>query len=453
MMAFWCEHAWLGGEAVTPGVLLTVDGDRIAAIDTGVTRAPADAISLRGLTLPGLANVHSHAFHRALRGRTHDGGGTFWTWRDQMYADAAALTPDNYHRLARATFAEMAQAGVTVVGEFHYVHHQPDGRPYDDANAMADAVVAAAREAGLRLTLLDVVYLHGGLGPGGHLPLRPEQLRFSDGTVERWYEHFQALTGDDLVRIGAAVHSVRAVDPDAIEQVAAVAARSDAVLHAHVSEQPAENEQCVAVHGCSPTELLGRCGAVSPRFTAVHATHLTGADVALLGSGGAGVCVCPTTERDLADGIGPSVALVEAETILSVGSDSHAVIDLFEEARGVEMHQRLARLVRGNLAPRALLATATENGYRALGWTDGGRLEPGALADFVTVGLDSVRLAGTDAWSALGTAVFAATADDVHHVVVGGKVIVRDGRHVSIDVAGELRESIARLHEAAGSPT
>lgn len=443
--SWWCEHAWLGGDDADAGVVVTVAGDRIASVEPGVAAPPAGAGVLRGLTLPGLANAHSHAFHRALRGRTHRGSGSFWTWREQMYALAASLDPDRYHRLARAVYGEMALAGITVVGEFHYLHHGSGGTPYTDANAMGEALRAAARDAGVRLTLLDTCYLHGGIG----VDIDAVQQRFSDGDALSWATRASdlrnATAADATCRVGAAVHSVRAVAPAEIAIVAAWAAAADAPLHAHVSEQPAENEQCRAAYGVTPTGLLVEHGALSARFTAVHATHLADDDIAAYGRHGATCCFCPTTERDLADGIGPARALVDAGARLALGSDSHAVIDPFEEARALELHERLVSNVRGNLTTAQLAAAAAAQGYASLGWPEGGRIEPGALADLTTVAFDSVRLAGTRATDALAATVFAATAADVRHVVVGGEVVVRDGAHARIDVAAELRAALEEL--------
>ena len=448
---YWCERAWLRGPRADTGVVIEVDGDRISAVAAGVRTRPEDAVPLAGLTLPALANAHSHAFHRALRGRTHTGRGTFWTWRDLMYRVAARLDPDGYYRLARAVFAEMALAGIGTVGEFHYVHHRPDGGAYDDPNSMGVALVAAARDAGVRLTLLDTLYLHGGLDPGtarGYSPLRPEQARFSDGTAEQWAERAEdlaAAVSGPAVRVGAAVHSVRAVDPASIKVAVDWASERGAPLHFHASEQPAENEQCLAVHGQTPVEVIARAGGLGPDTTLVHATHADEQDRALIGEAGASCCFCPTTEHDLADGIGPAEALVRAGARLCVGSDSHAVIDLFEEARAVELDQRAATGHRGVFSAEELASMATAAGYRSLGWPDGGTLEVGALADFATVGLDSVRLAGIDDDSALAAVVFAATAGDVRHLVVGGRAVVRGGAHTSIDVASELRASIGEV--------
>jgi formiminoglutamate deiminase len=441
MTAYWCELAWLGGDAADAGVLIDVDGGRIAAVTSGVAAPLSGAVRLDGVTLPGLANAHSHAFQRALRGRTQHGAGSFWTWRQEMYRAAERIDPDTYLALARATYAEMALAGVTAVGEFHYLHHGPDGTPYADPNAMGRTLIQAAEEAGIRITLIDACYLHGGIGA----PPEGAQLRFSDGTAEAWAERVAALgaeAGGDRARIGAAIHSIRAVDPDSAAVVASSAREGGHPLHAHVSEQPAENAACAEAFGGTPTEVLAAAGALDAHFTAVHATHLTESDIGLLGGAAACCCVCPTTERDLADGIGAMRALLDAGTSLSLGSDSHAVIDPFEEARAVELDERLATGERGRHPAASLLQAAAGGGHACLGWPDAGRIEPGARADLVTVGLDSVRLAGTDADSVLGSVVFAATAADVRHVLVDGHAVVEDGRHTTVDVPRELGDAI-----------
>lgn len=472
MTAYWAEQAWVGG-VVEPGVVLQTgtSGGLLAAVRTGVAAPPPGATVLRGLTLPGLANAHSHAFHRALRGTVQVGSGTFWTWREVMYGVADRLTPGTYYDLARAVYAEMALAGITCVGEFHYVHHAPGGARYDDPNAMGHALIAAAAAAGIRLTLLDTVYVAAGFGEA---PGR-QQLRFSDGDAEAWAERAAALSSanapapdaapasdaasasasdpapdadapDPTLRIGAAVHSVRAVPADQLATVARWAADRRAPLHVHLSEQPAENEACAAAHGVTPARLLADHGVLGRRTTAVHATHLTADDVALLGRSGTGVCMCPTTERDLADGIGPGVAVERAGSPLSLGSDSHAVVDLFEEARAMELNERLRTRRRGHWTAHHLLRAATEGGYAALGWDAPARLEPGGLADFTTVALDSVRTAGAMPRLGAETAVFAATAADVRHTVVGGRHVVRDGVHALVDdVPGALTAAIGAL--------
>ncbi|MEV0414599.1 formimidoylglutamate deiminase [Streptomyces sp. NPDC050448] len=442
LKTYWLEHAWLG-TLVESGVTLEVGADgRIAALRTAAETPPPGAEVLRGLTVPGLANAHSHAFHRALRSLVQVGSGTFWTWRELMYQVAQNLTPDTYFALARAVYAEMALAGITDVGEFHYVHHAPGGAPYADPNAMGEALIEAAAAAGIRITLLDTAYVSSGFGAAPD----PHQLRFSDGTADAWAERVSALKPREHALIGAAIHSVRAVPAGQLATVARWAEERQAPLHVHLSEQTAENEACQAAHGRTPTQLLADHGVLGPRTTGVHNTHLTDADIALLGGTTTGTCMCPTTERDLADGIGPAGRLQRAGSPLSLGSDSHAVIDLLEEARAMELNERLRSRTRGHWTANALLTAATADGHAALGRPDAGRLEPGALADFTTVALDSVRTAGPLPRLGAETAVFAATAADIRHTVVGGRHIVRDGAHTLVpDVPSALSESIAAV--------
>jgi formiminoglutamate deiminase len=440
--AWHAELAWLGPErGIAERVLVEVEGERIAAVTVGVDR-PGEAVHLPGVTIPGLANGHSHAFHRALRGRTHQRPGDFWGWRQRMYQLAGRLDPDRYLELARATYAEMALAGITAVGEFHYLHHDLAGHPYADPNRMGHTLTDAAGQAGIRLTLIDTCYLRAGLDGE---PLAGPQLRFGDGDAAAWAERAEGLRDRPGLRVAAGIHSVRAVDPASMSTVAAWAADRQAPLHLHLSEQQAENQACLAATGRTPAALAEEAGVLGPRTTAVHATHLTGDDLALLGTTRTTACLCPTTERDLADGIGPSAALRAAGSPLCLGSDSHAVIDLFEEARAVELHQRLASGRRGHHRPADLLAAATQAGMDALGW-DAGRLAPGRLADLVTVGLDSPRLAGTRAAEAADQLVFAATAADVTSVVVGGRQVIQDGHHLLVgDVAAALATAIAAI--------
>ena len=378
--SYLLERAWVDG-AVHDDVLVEIEDGRFTSVTstTGSRRFggvatptkrrdtparpgdpdgdPDDAVALPGLTVPGLANCHSHAFHRALRGRTQRGQGTFWTWREQMYAVAERLDPDSYLALATATFREMVAAGIACVGEFHYLHHQPDGTPYDDPNAMGQALLEAARTAGLRITLLDTCYLAAGIGR----PVEGVQRRFSDGDVDGWSARVDALTPTDGARIGAAYHSVRAVPRDQMR------ATTPSPLHIHLSEQVAENEQCVAAYGLTPTQVFAEAGHLTDRNTLVHATHLTDDDVRLIGEAQAYVDFCPTTERDLGDGIGPSRALGDAGARLTLGSDSHAVIDLFEEMRAVELDERLATRQRGHWTAAELLVAGRATRLPRLG--------------------------------------------------------------------------------------
>ncbi len=424
-MRLHLEHALLE-DGVADDVHLEIEGGRIISVRADgqflgregsalpvrpqFPRAPGETETL---TLPGLANCHSHAFHRALRGRTHDVDpagerGSFWTWREQMYAVAAGLTPDSYFELAREVYAEMRATGITAVGEFHYLHHQPDGTPYDDPNEMGRALLAAADDAGIRIRLLDTCYLAAGFGRA------PEgvQVRYSDGDAHRWADRVAVF---DDPRVGAAIHSVRAVPREQLKVVVEAAAGKP--LHVHLSEQVAENDACLAATGLTPTQLLAEAGALGPRTTAVHATHLTDDDIALLGESGTNVCFCPTTERDLADGIGPARRLHGAGATLTLGSDSHAVIDLFEEMRAVEMHERLATQQRGHWSALELLAAATYDGHRSLGFDDAGRIAAGQRADLVGVDLDTIRTRGSGATPE--TLVFSATGADVTAVETG----------------------------------
>ena len=391
------QHAYLDGEVLDNVHLEVEDG-----VITFMAARDSASKPVAGLTIPGLANCHSHAFHRALRGRTQAERGSFWTWREQMYARAVSLSPDDYFELATRVYAEMRATGITAVGEFHYLHHQAGGMPYDDPNEMGRALLAAADEVGIRIRLLDACYISSGFGRS------PEgvQRRFSDGDAERWAERVAAF---DDPRVGVAIHSVRAVPREQLATV--VAAAAGRPLHVHLSEQVAENEACLAAYGITPTQVLADAGALGPMTTVVHATHLTDEDIKLLGDARVFANFCPTTERDLADGIGPSRALAAAGARLTLGSDSHAVIDLFEEMRAVEMHERLATQQRGHWSAAELLAAATYEGHASLGFEDAGRIAVGQRADLVTIDLDTWRT--RDCGASAETVVFAATAADV----------------------------------------
>jgi formiminoglutamate deiminase len=337
----------------------------------------------------------------------------------------------------------MALSGVTGVGEFHYLHHQAQGRRYADVNAMGEALIRAAADAGIRLTLLDTCYLAGGLSASGPLPIDEVQRRFSDGNAADWAERVSTLRGHtsarDDVRIGGAIHSVRAVPVAELPRV--VAGTVGAPLHVHLSEQPAENEQCRAAYGCTPTELLDGAGALGPDSTAVHATHLGDSDIAILGTTGTSISVCPTTERDLADGIGPARQLLRAGSPLTLGTDQHALIDMFEEARALEMHERIATRRRGRFSPQEIVNCLTKDGHRAIGWDDVGAIAVGLRADLVAVGLGSVRTAGTDP----GQALLAVGAADVEFVMRDGRLIVTDGHHILGDIGVLLEQEISAI--------
>ncbi|MPZ00261.1 MAG: formimidoylglutamate deiminase [Actinophytocola sp.] len=434
MTTYWCEHALLP-DGPAAAVSITIDGDRITDV---VPDTPRTGTVLPGLITPGFANAHSHAFHRALRGRTHSGGGTFFTWRERMYAVANRLDPVSYYRLARLVFTEMVLAGFTSVGEFHYLHHGPAGTRYSDPNALSHSLVAAAGDAGIRLTLLDTCYLASAVGGA---PPQGVQQRYNDGDADAWAARLESFRPESpLVRVGAAIHSVRAVPAAQLAVPAAWAEANGAPLHAHVSEQTSENDDCLAVHDRTPTRLLADAGAVTSDFVGVHVTHPSGDDVGLLGASGAGVCLCPTTERDLGDGIGPGRKLANAGVPLSIGTDSHAIVDPFEEMRGVEMHERLVTQQRGVFSPAELLAAGTR--HSALGWDDVGSIAPGAQADLVRIATDTPRTAGSEP---AGIAL-SAFASDVRDVMVAGRWLVRDGRHKhAANPAAELAAEIKEL--------
>lgn len=418
---FWAESV------VTPagtrtGVRFTVEGGRIAAIEDRA--APEDGDRVLQLVVPGFVNAHSHAFHRGLRGRTHDEGGDFWRWREAMYRLAAALTPESYGAIARDVFTEMVQAGWTAVGEFHYVHHRQDGRSYDEPHAMELALAAAAREVGIRLVLLDTCYLTADVDGS---PLGPEQRRFGDGDAEgylaRWHALRAAIGDDPLVTLGAAIHSVRAVPLPAIARIVA-GLPADVPLHLHVAEQPRETAAFLAAHGETPAAALDRLGVLSPRTTLVHGTHLSADDVARVGAAGATVAFCPTTEADLGDGVGPARALADAGARIALGSDGQSVIDPLLEIRGLEAWERLSSGRRGRFTPAELLAAGTTNGAHSLGLAPN-TFAVGDPADFVELALDSPRTSG----SAPEQLILTATASDVRAtVVVGSEVFRRSGK-------------------------
>jgi formiminoglutamate deiminase len=398
------EQAWLGRPA--ENVLIEVEGGRIKSVEEDVF-APSGAVELKGWTLPGFANVHSHAFQRLLRGEIESGGGDFWAWRERMYR-YTRWDPADYFKHARFVFREMLEVGITAVGEFHYLHSH--------GNELGEALIDAATEEGIRLTLIDACYLRGGLDGR---ELEPEQMTFSDGDADAWARRVDDLAESDGVRIAAAIHSVRAVDPESMRIVATWARERQAPLHMHLAEQRAEVDECLEVERCTPAELLEREGILGPDLVAVHAIHLNEHDVELLGANQVGVCACPTTERDLGDRVGPLRSLSQAGCALSVGSDSNAVIDMLEEARAIDLDQRRALGRRVLHQPSELLAAATANGMRALGW-EAGELRPGMLADFVTLDPSS------GLWRELTPAyvVYGVSPCDVTNVVVGGVTVV-----------------------------
>ncbi|MFE4544175.1 formimidoylglutamate deiminase [Arthrobacter sp. NPDC056727] len=444
MSGYWCEAALIeadGGPTVATGVRLETQDGRIAGLISGARPEPGDQV-LNGVVFPAAANAHSHAFHRILRGRTHDGRGDFWVWREQMYRSAGELTPEKYEKLATAVFAEMVVAGFSSVGEFHYVHHQPDGRPYAERHAMELALARAAMAAGIRLTLLDTLYLAGGVGANGvAAPLSGEQVRFGDADAHAWLDRLSSLRAQvsgafppEMVSVGAALHSVRGV-PEQDLKIVAEHLPADIPLHIHLSEQPAENDACEKAYGVTPAGLLARHGLLTRRLSAVHATHLTPEDIRLLGEAGSTVVMCPSTEADLADGIGPARALSDAGVSIALGTDQHAAIDPWTEMRALENGERLGSGQRGRFTPRELLAAATDGATAAMATpVMPAALRTGAVCDLMAVAPDSIRTAGSVAQQF----PFSATASDVTDVVIGGRLMASGGSHQSLGQPGSL---------------
>ena len=401
------------------------------------TVADLEVVKLRGKALlPGFVNVHSHAFQRLIRGRTESkrvGGRDFWSWRAAMYHAAASLSPEQMYAVARAAFLEMALAGTTTVGEFHYVHRTPDGKPYPNPNVMAKQIFAAAESVGVRICLLRTAYQRAGYD----LPPDPRQIRFLETTEEflanladlhREYDSSHAW-------VGVAPHSVRAVPLQAIESMAAWARAYNRPLHMHVSEQVGEIEACQREYGTTPVRLLERSGVLRDRFTAVHAVHIDREEMDLLATNRAMICACPTTERNLGDGILAARDVMERRIPVCLGSDSQAQIEPLEDARELEYHLRLQQQQRslldgidGQELSARLFRCATANGAEALG-CDAGDFEPGKLADFFTVDLNDISIAGDAHEDLLATIVFGMRTAAIADVCVGGRFVVRDHRH------------------------
>ncbi len=375
--------------------------------------------------LPGFVNTHSHVFQRLLRGHTHRplaAQDTFWTWRRAMYDAAQQLDPDRLYDVALYTYREMAAAGYTTVGEFHYLHHQPDGQPYASPNAMAEAVIYAGRDAGIRVVLLMTAYAQSSFD---QLPEK-DQRRFCDSSVEAFLARVDALRLANIP-VGIAPHSVRAVPEAWFRAIVTYCHTHHLPLHVHADEQMAEIEQCQTMYGCTPIELLERFGALSPLTTIVHATHASTAEISLLARYGCTVCVCPTTEGDLGDGIAPYADLVASHIPLTIGSDSNTRLDPIEELRWAEYsarmrYQRRRVLVTDELSSPGplLLDYGTHRGAAALG-IETGVIAPGMLADFVAIDLEHPTLAGWNEGDLLDSLFFGASSEVIMQTWVQGK--------------------------------
>lgn len=424
-------------DGLQTGMLVSIaDDGRIASItprNQGLEKSssipePTDVESLNGMALlPGFVNVHSHVFQRALRGHTHrplSHKDTFWTWRNAMYAQAQQLTPDSLYTMALSTYREMLRAGYTSVGEFHYVHHQLGGQPYDNPNTMSEAILQAGREAGIRVVLLMTAYAQAGF----HQPPEEGQRRFCDASVEAYLARVEALRANG-VAVGVAPHSVRAVPEDWFRAIANYSRLHSLPLHVHADEQVAEIEQCQAAYQCAPIELLERFGALSPHTTIIHATHANDKELALLAQRGSGVCVCPTTEGDLGDGIAPYAALLATHIPLSIGSDSNTRLAPIEELRWAEYtarmrYQRRRVLVAHEMSSPGplLLDFGTRSGARALGLATG-VIAPGMFADFIAVDIHHPAMAGWTAEDFLDVLFFGASSAVIAQTWVQGKKV------------------------------
>jgi formimidoylglutamate deiminase len=389
-------------------------------LDDVSTTTPASA---EGLVLPGFVNAHSHAFQRALRGRAEGGDGDFWSWRERMYELALVLEPDEFLVVCRAAFLEMALAGFTGVIEFHYLHHGPDGTPYEDPNTLARCALEAAAQVGIRICVIETAYARSGEKDS----LTPAQQRFSDPTLDDFVRRAEDLKGliAELpgASFGLGLHSVRALPARWLKELAHWARSGDFPVHMHVAEQRGEVDACLAEHGRRPVELLHDLGLLSERFTAVHAVHSTKTEIEMLAARSAGVCACPSTEANLGDGFIPAALLIENGVPLCVGTDSHASIDPFAELRELDYRERLRTRSRGGVGPPALLLEwASHGGARRAGWVR-------ALDDRVVLDPSHPALAGADAESLSAYLVVAGSPAVVKDVYVGGRQIVADGRH------------------------
>jgi formimidoylglutamate deiminase len=436
------DYLWVNGQ-VESGTAFFVDE---AGSITRFSRSPVDLAAAQRLknraVFPGLVNVHSHTFQRVIRGRTEwrNRGlrDTFWTWREKMYDAATRLTPEQIYQTARAAFLEMLLSGITTVGEFHYLHHQADGTCYADPNLIGKLVIQAAREVGLRIVLLRTAYLRAGY----QKPPNPGQARFITKDPAKFISDIEELSGwvkqsysRDEAEVAVAPHSVRAVTLDYLREVSRYAQERELRIHMHVSEQPGENEACIQEYGSSPVTWLQKIGLLGPRFTAVHAIHISEAEAGFLAESGSSICACPTSERNLADGAIRADWLLAHGANICLGSDSQIQIDLLEDARLLEYHLRMQQLERVVLDPlgreglsQMLYETASKSGAISLGHS-GGELAVGKPADFVSIDLDDPSIAGADEKTLAANVVFSLERTGIKEVYVSGRPLVAEGRH------------------------
>ena len=429
---------FLDGEFKSDRGLLVGDDGRIEAVLDATAHHGYETTHWSGKAiLPGFANAHSHTFQRLIRGRTETrgGGDDFWAWREAMYRAALSVDVEDVYHVARMAFLEMVMAGTTTVGEFHYLHRAPDGTAYPDPNLLSEKVLAAADSVGLRIALLRVAYTRAGY----ELPPHPGQRRFYESPRE-YLENTAALASTLQGRsakawLGVAPHSIRAVPLAQLEEIVAWARDRGLPLHMHAAEQPAELAACRREYGSTPVELLAQRGLLSERTALVHAIHITEAEMDSLAAARSIICSCPTTERNLGDGIIEAAAAAERGIRFAFGSDSEAQIDPLEDARQLEYHLRLKKLKRiilddihqTSLAAR-LFRYATVDGAEALGF-DSGVLVPGRPADFFAIDLDDPSIAGNAPDDLLPIVVFGLDRAAIRDVVVAGHPILSDGVH------------------------
>jgi formimidoylglutamate deiminase len=437
------ELLYSNGEFIANGGVLVSEDGRFLEASEKTDNPSTRTVDLPGKALlPGFVNVHSHSFQRLIRGKSESrivSGKDFWSWRGTMYHAASQLDTQDAYDVARMAFLEMVLAGTTTVGEFHYVHNAPNGQPYDDPNLLSKQVIAAARSVGIRIVLLRTAYLRSGHG----LPRDQGQIRFFEST-RAFLENMSTLLRDcsampSEVRFGVAPHSIRAVPLPDLREIAAWSRENKLPIHMHVAEQVAENAACLREYGSTPVQLLSREKLLGPDFTAVHAIHISGDEIELLAEADATICSCPTTERNLGDGIIAADNVMAAGIRVALGSDSQAQIDPLEDARELDYHLRLEHQERAildqigaqTLASR-LFDCATIHGARALDLPGGG-LTPGSFADFFTVDLNDVSIAGHSAEDLLPIIVFALNRSAIRDVVVNGRFILSDQKHAFQD--------------------
>jgi formimidoylglutamate deiminase len=460
------------GKSFRPSLLYQdgrfVSGKSLFVDNAGRVAEPTDDASVIDLTgkalLPGFINVHSHSFQRLIRGRAESrasSGTDFWSWRNTMYQAASRLSPEDVYDVARMCFLEMVRAGITTVGEFHYLHNAPDGTPYDDPNLLAHQVIAAAQSVGLRIVLIRSAYLRSGY----EVPPDPGQRRFfesSDAFLSNIASLQRSYPEDAAdVQFGVAPHSIRAVPLEELREIFSWGRGNSLPIHMHVAEQIAENIACQSEYGLTPVELLAREGLLDENFVGVHAIHLTPHEIAALAKACAIICSCPTTERNLGDGIVQVDALMKLGVRHALGSDSQAQIDLLEDARELDYHLRLAQQQRAVLdqignRPMAmrLFECATLHGAQALG-IESGSLRSGEYGDLISIDLEDLSIAGHTPEILLPLLVFGANRTAIRDVVVNGKVILQDGQHpLQEEIVSRYQSVYRRVWEgekAAGS--